>query len=156
LNTLYLLFFRFKHSQQVGEPPTTALGEPANKLTMAVLRKEFKSGSLRLSNEKFSFHLLDEDSVTLHFCLIFPRSEPLNQIFFKKVDELISSGIVSHFEEQESIAGVQPARHRDQEAQPLTMDHLGVCFAIILICLGLSCVVFLIECLTKYFADYSN
>jgi hypothetical protein len=67
-------------------------------------------------------------------------------------DDLISSGIVRYFEKEEWTGGRQPAKNEETEAQPLTMDHLGVCFAAILIFLGLSCVAFLIECLTKSFA----
>jgi hypothetical protein len=122
-------------------------------LTMVVMRKAFRTGSLRFSDAESSVHLLEEDSATLHYCLVFPRSEPLTQILIKKVDQLISSGIVRHFEVQAFTAGLQPQRYKDQDAKTLTMDHLGVCFTIILICLGLSCVAFLIECSTKYSAN---
>jgi hypothetical protein len=105
------------------------------------------------SQEKsLSIHLLDEDTATLHFSLIFSRFKPLNRIFTGKVDQLISSGIVQKLQKDDSTSIF--TRHQSQnekKAQKLTMDHIGVCFAAILSCLGLSLVVFLIELLSKYF-----
>jgi hypothetical protein len=98
-----LLFaHRFINTQLVDAVPYTALGEPGNKFTMALLRKGVKTFSLRESNEELSVQLLNEDSATLHFCLMFPRSKPLTQIFIYKIDQLISSGIVRRLEEQQS------------------------------------------------------
>jgi hypothetical protein len=151
---LLLFAHRFINTQLVDGAPFTALGEPGNKLTMALLHKKFKTLSSRESNEELSVQLLDDVTATLHYCLMFHRPKPLTQIFIRKIDQLISSGIVRRIEEQESTRDQQPARYRDQEAQPLTMDHLGVGFVVILSFLVLSCVAFLIECLTKFFINF--
>jgi hypothetical protein len=155
---LYFRFFvhRFKNSKLVDDISYAPLGEHANKLTTTVFRNRFIAESLRLSDQEFSAQLVDDNTATVHFCLQFHRSKPLNQIFIRKVDQLISSGLVRHFEKNESSSGRPPARFKSQDAQPLKMNHLGVCFAFILICLGLGCVAFLIEYFTKYFTNILN
>jgi hypothetical protein len=93
-----------------------------------------------------SVYLLDENSATLHYSLAFNRSNPYNRIFNKKIDQLISGGLVLKFEQiRTSYHRRQPKQEDSQEPQILTVQHLEICFIAIMICLGLSCLVFMIE-----------
>jgi hypothetical protein len=128
-------------------PNITAFIEHENKLTKIVFRKKFLAAAPDYTEILSSKYLLDENLATLHFSLLLLRSHPLNQIFLRKIDQLLSSGLIQKLEEQ-----TRPStKPEDNEAQTLKMDHLDICFNVIMICLGLSCVVFLIECLVKSF-----
>jgi hypothetical protein len=91
--------------------------------------------------------MLDENTDTVHYSLMLNRDNPYKNSFFTKVDQIVSSGIAQKLDEKQNRANVLEIK--DQGAVPLTMDHLGICFALILVCLGLSCAVFVIERIIK-------
>jgi hypothetical protein len=74
----------------------------------------------------------------------------LNNIFIKYIDQLVSSGLIQKLEQNKVKTSQHSKQVEEQELQPLTMDHLGVCFAAIMICSGLCCFVFFIECLNNF------
>jgi hypothetical protein len=89
---------------------------------------------------------------TLSHVIAFHRSNPLNKRFMTKVDQLISAGLTRKIVDDDNKSDRLVQEQDDEAARPLTMDHLGVCFIAIITCLGLCCVVFFIECVTKRFA----
>jgi hypothetical protein len=93
-----------------------------------------------------SFYLLDEDTATFHFSLLFFRASMYRKIFFKKVDQMISSGLVQRIETRmNQVAYEEKQKVEASTPQQLTMEHLGICFLAILICLALSFLVFVAE-----------
>jgi hypothetical protein len=122
--------------------------EHKNKLTMLKLRQKYKFILAIRKIADPSLHLLDTNTATLHYSLLFYSVHFLTSRFLKKVDELTLSGIIQKLEKNHNTAEVG-MNIEEPEAQKLTMEHLGICFVAILICLVLSCVVFAVECLTR-------
>ena len=84
----------------------------------------------------------------MHFSLFLTPNKPWNKIIIETIDHLISAGIAQRIELK------VPSPSKEEEGpQPLTMDHLGVCFIFIAICWALSIVVFVGELITKRVAD---
>jgi hypothetical protein len=128
----------------------SALVEYNNKITSVHLRKESKALTMK---EDLSLYLLDEDSVTLQFSFAFLRAMPLNKVFIEKIDQMISSGIVQKNLNDHNSERKHSKLNEERTPQILTMDHFGVCFAAVLICLGLAGVVFFVEHLFKVFVQ---
>jgi hypothetical protein len=126
-------------------PETRAFLEHDNKLTMMKNRIDAKIVKETSTVTKAPLSMLDENLATLHYSLMFDSSDALQMSLPKKLDEMISTGWIQKINENRSIAGAQKIEDELQEARPLTLDHLGVCFIAILICLGFSLAVFLIE-----------
>jgi hypothetical protein len=152
--------FRFKNTMPLPEVyDETIFAQHENKLTTLYYRNRYNARKAQPGNEGLSIHLLDEDTVTLQFSLMTFRYNPLNKNFLEKIDQLITGGIVEHGLESDNSIGHSKTRLNsktkveDKKPEPLKMDHLGVCFAAILICLGLSCVVFFMEFLSKHLID---
>jgi hypothetical protein len=131
-------------------PDYKILTEPENKLTLLVLRKLTKTFLARYLNKAPSLHLLEENTATLHFSLMFYRTSPLKFIFLKTIDQLIDNGVVQKIVETSSLADRKVNQDDEPSPQQLTIDHLGICFVVIVICLGISCTVFILE----FFAGY--
>jgi hypothetical protein len=144
LVTFWFIFkFRIKFSKQISnadEPDDAALAEHQNKLTYFVFREATRKLKRTV---RPSYRFLDENSATLQFSLFFNRNNFYNKQFIEKVDQLISSGLTQKIE-SDQVAHNQD-RDDEQEARPLTFEHLELCFATFMICLGLCCVVFAIE-----------
>jgi spore germination protein GerM len=104
------------------------------------------------SSKESSLHLLDENFVTFHICLVLPRGEHLNPTFMKQIDRLTTSGLVQKFEKEKNLVNTRATHGDDEDPRPLTMDHLGVCFIAVMIFLCLSLVIFTVECLSRSFA----
>jgi hypothetical protein len=120
-------------------------------LTTLYFRNVFKIQHAQKTNKTSSLSLLSENTATLPFSMFFMRANPANAMLIKKVDQLFTSGLVQKFED-DRIPKDLSGKHDDHEvARALTFDHIGVCFAIIMICLGLSCIVFVVECSVGYF-----
>jgi hypothetical protein len=100
-------------------------------------------------NQISSIYFLENYAVTYHIGLVFNESSPINGILNKKVDQLISNGVVQELERIESKDGVLVHQNDEQGPQQLTMEHLGICFVAILIFLGISIAVFVIECIAS-------
>lgn len=136
-----------------GQPDIKNIIEPENKLTMIVFRDRTNHEMFGQFSGLSTIYLLDENTATVHFSFYFPRNSVLSRIFMKKIDQLITGGLI-----QKSEADRKVARNfvKNDDPQQLTINHLGVCFLAILISLGLSGVVFLAEFmfwfLTKRFA----
>jgi hypothetical protein len=134
-------------------PDIDVFAEYQNKVTMLTLRKAFHILVLQDAKKIPSLHLIDDNMPTIHFSLMFFKPNSMNKIFISTIDRLFESGFVKHFEASRNFVHGKTFLN-DQEPQVLSMDHLGVCFVAITIFLALSCVVFIIECLKKYFDDF--
>jgi uncharacterized protein YqgQ len=131
--------------------------EHSNKIARLVLRKEALNDLSILNRDTSSLHFLGETIATFHFSLYFKKRSPYNKVVNKKIGQLLQAGIIQKSENERFEASKRAAKHKDEEnAEILTMDHLGLCFIAIMICLGLSCIVFAIECLTGYLRRQNN
>jgi hypothetical protein len=130
-------------------PNSTTFTEFDNKLTSLAFRLYDTNTVTRSINKDSSLYFLDENTATFQYSLMFVKSNPLNTIFINLVDQLISNGFVQKIEEIRNRVR-PPKTYEDNKQQKLTMDHLEICFIAILICLGFSCVVFIIECIFGY------
>jgi hypothetical protein len=90
-----------------------------------------------------SHRFLEENSATVQYSLLFHRYNHFNKRFIKTVDSLVTGGLTQKIESDQ--VGPKLDRDDEQNAQPLTFEHLELCFAAFMICLGLCCVVFVIE-----------
>lgn len=114
-------------------------------MTILEFRKHFDMTLTNKTDQPSSLHLLDENSATVLVSVAFKRASGLKHVFMRKIDELITGGLLNEIEDKK----VNIKKDENEEARPLTMDHLGVCFIAIMVCLGLSCVVFVAECLCR-------
>jgi hypothetical protein len=146
--TKFFVFnFRIKLSKPIpdSELDTFVLetfAEHENKLTFMIARFDPKR-DISGKGSSVSFHFLDEDLVRYQYSLQFQRNNYFNKYFIDKVDQLISGGITQKFVDDQLYRKLDV--NDEQKAQPLTFEHLDLCFAAIMICLGLCCVVFAIE-----------
>jgi nitrous oxide reductase len=116
---------------------------------MIQFRKHSKVQMSQASNKASSLHLLDENSATLYFQMFFFKKKTLNHIFIKKIDQLVTNGLVAKLVTAQDTQ-VHAEKHDEaSNPRPLTMDHLGICFFAILICFGVSCAVFTVECFVR-------
>lgn len=105
----------------------------------------------RLKFDKTSvpgYFMMEKNLATQHFSLNFDRNNPWNKYFIEVLDRMLQSGIA-----QRIVNKFQNTLEENQEAQPLTMDHLGICFISIAICWGLCIVVFAAEWFVKLVND---
>jgi hypothetical protein len=127
-------------------PAGWIFGEFSNKVTMPVFRKQANVDRFWYSAPNPSFYLLDEDTATFHFSLLFFRANVFRKIFFKKVGQMISSGLVQRIENKMNQVAYKGKQNVEPSTpQQLTMEHLGICFLAILVCLALSFLVFVAE-----------
>jgi hypothetical protein len=98
-----------------------------------------------LINKAPSFHLLEENSATLHYSLLFKRRDPYKKIFFKKLDQLFETGWIQWMQHLLEYVAARSVEKDEEGPRRLSMDHLGVCFLAITACLSLTCLVFIIE-----------
>jgi hypothetical protein len=131
-----------------------ALAEPANKWTMIIMRRDMLAFISHSSKKDSSLHFLEQNTATFHFSFVLPRLNDFTKVFMTKVDQLISGGLPEKMTSELIYMRDKLYKQNDNEtARPLTMDHLGVCFAVIISCLGFSCIVFIIEHLSKRFVN---
>lgn len=107
------------------------------------------------TNKFVSTYFIQDDLVTAHFSLMFIRFNRFNKIFFKKISQLVSGGIIQKFEENRR-ANVVVKREEDKTPQRLSMDHLETPFAIIAVCWGVCLIVFAAECLIGHMVKTVN
>jgi hypothetical protein len=113
-----------------------------------VFRKETKNVLASLSDKKSSLHFIGEDLTTLSISFVLKKSSPMNKVINRKIDQLLQAGIIQKFEKERFGAMDRVGKSDHEEiAEVLTMQHLGLCFAAIMIMLALCCVVFVIECI---------
>jgi hypothetical protein len=129
-----------------------ALTDHKNKLTFVTLRNSIKALMSQASNIDSSPFLLEENTATLHYAFVLVPLNPLNKVITTKVNQLINSGLVEKMEKAQ-FYDHKTSKNDEQKALILTMDHLGVCFLIIMICLVLCCAVFTAECLIKRYGN---
>jgi hypothetical protein len=159
----YFLFYRPIKSRILQKlaieeiPEDRIIGELANKVTRPVFRKQANVDMFWFSAHETSFYLVNEDTATFHFSLMFFRANMFRKIFFKKVGQMISSGLVQRIETRMNQAAYEGKQKVKQSTpQQLTMNHLGICFLAILICLALSFLVFIAERLVSFYAKRVN
>jgi hypothetical protein len=145
-----LICFRITRSTEVFEKPKLdTLAEFKNKFTSIAFRKLTRSKTLK-EDYVSSLHLLEENSATTHTSVMFPRYNPLSEIFIRKLNQLISNGEVAKLEKIQH-PDARPASGSEQNIpEVLSYRHLEIGFVAVFICLGLSFVVFLGECITGY------
>jgi uncharacterized membrane protein len=85
----------------------------------------------------------------------------MNKVINRKISQLNEGGIVKKLEEERVEAVTKHIREMSKttsvpEAQVLTLEHLGLSFFAILICLCLSIVVFVVECVVGFVQGKSN
>jgi hypothetical protein len=151
----YNVGFRFRIKNTLNDSnmvDPTLFAEYKNKMTYMVIRGDSKTFFSKVSNKATSIHYLNENTATLHFSLFFHRSSALSPAFISKIDQIISSGFVQKFEETRNSVAKQ--LDDEQKTQRLTMGHLGICFAVIMICLGFCCIVFIVEYIFGKHAKY--
>lgn len=146
----FLICFRITRSTQVlNKPEDDTFSEFKNKFTSIAFRKLTRSKTLRADCIS-SLHLLEENSATTHTSVMFPRSNPLSEVFIRKLNQLISNGEVAKLEKIQH-PDARPAAGSEQNIpEVLSYRHLEIGFVAVFICLGLSFVVFLGECITGY------
>jgi hypothetical protein len=121
--------------------------DSSNKLTTVAGRK-FITKALSTQdqtgeNANYFFSCLNENIATAHFYFAFRRSSPYIRKFIRIIDQLISAGIVQKIE----VEGKKKLTPETVNMQ-LDMEQLSVCFIIVAICLSISFIVFVAECLT--------
>jgi hypothetical protein len=116
-----------------------------------LFRKEAKVLITQKTETDTPLHFVDENIATLHAAMMFSRRNLWNEIFIKKIDQLIDSGVVQKLEKERN-AVVKYDRENQQEPEVLTIDHIGIGFVAVLICLGVSCIVFVLELIVHRFA----
>jgi hypothetical protein len=157
---LKLSIHRIKLTKKIEELlEKEAFNEHENKITSLEFRKGlkehlFKETQTTGSEKPFKLNLLEENLATLHFCLLFLRYSQTSEIFIKKIDQLIASGIIQRFEEKMNSADQLREKEEIYEPQQLTLDHLGIGFVTVAIFLGLSCFVFLLECVANWITKH--
>jgi hypothetical protein len=124
--------------------------EHQNKVTMPMLRSELAILSKKL-DKAFSVFCIQENSATFHLSLILLRGNRFQKTFIEKVNQMVPVGLIQKSENTRTMAGRTDKQDNDPKPQKLTLEHLGVCFAVILICLALSCSVFMFECVVENF-----
>jgi hypothetical protein len=123
------------------------LADYRNKLTAPAFRSVAKVWLASISNKATSIYLMDENFATYQFALMFDRREESTDVLIRKIDQLISGGLVQKWEKERAANFDSNQLEQEPETKPVTMDHVGVCFIFIFSILGLCCVVFTIECL---------
>jgi hypothetical protein len=150
------LFFSIKlpvtyNEKDVSHSNFSTYMEHSNKMSRFILRQETLNFHSNLNSGTSSLYFMEENFAIFHFSLYFLKESPLNKVVNKKIGQLLQAGIIQKSEEERLEAVKRAAKHKDEEnAEILTMDHLGLCFIAILICLGFSCIVFAAECLIGY------
>lgn len=129
------------------------LSEYENRVTALTSHKQLAlyMSEVKMPTSSSTIELLAEDTLTIHYCMMFRRANMLSNIFIRKIDQLITGGISNRITRDDHIKEQLSKQDEEHKPHPLTMKHLGVCFAAILICLGLSFAVFLLECSTRFF-----
>lgn len=121
-------------------------------MTMLAQRKTFKAFFASIDLADFSFYMLDEDNLTVQVYPMFLHR--LSKSFIKNIHRLIATGIPQKIDHGliylDKKVQKKPSP-KSKKPKPLTMDHLGVCFVPILVCLGLSSISFIAELITQHF-----
>jgi hypothetical protein len=131
--------------------------EHSNKISFFTIRKTYGDVVSRQSGKKPYFGFLEKNFVTSHISIMLKKHSPLNRAIDIKIDQLIQSGIMqrkiveARFAETTKIAKKQKEEEKqEKDAEKLTIEHLELCFYVVLIGLTLSCVVFAVELLIGY------
>jgi hypothetical protein len=102
-----------------------------------------------------SLHLLEESFMIFQISFQLKIGDPTNKAINRKISQLTEAGIFQKWE-KDRIMEINKLKRDKLEVLPppvvgkLTLEHVGLCFFAILICLSLSCVVFALECVTNF------
>lgn len=126
--------------------------EPKNKLTVFT-SKEFVSAveNRYLRSNKIPATFLDSPKETFTSNLMFRKFHPFFEVFNKKLDLMISSGIIQHWRSTYINPTLYTKKEDAVPARILTMDECGIGFLICLASAFISLIVFCIECFTPVF-----
>jgi hypothetical protein len=122
--------------------------EPANKFTyLAIKAHNIVKTKKSIGRIKPSFYYLEQDSVTFPFYILLPVFLPYSTTFVKRIDELISNGLIKKFTDE-----YWPNEERydeEVELQVLSVFQLRLGFVAFLICLAFSAGAFIVELTVK-------
>lgn len=132
----------------------TLIHDHDNKLSKVVLRKLHQDVLSFYTERPSADHLATENLLTFHFSLCLPKTNFWNEVLKRKIDQLLQSGIAQWIEDKKFVATqkANKAVVSDDNAEVLTLEHFELCFVFIVVMLGLSIVVFVVECLVGYFS----
>jgi len=117
------------------------VAERANKAT-TMRFSSLDKGDLPLYRDgDVSFKILSENVLTILMSQVFKPFSPFYESINNKVDQLITSGIISHWIKEEKLE----IKFDEIGPQVLTWDHLYLGFAACMICLAIGFVIFLCE-----------
>jgi hypothetical protein len=124
-------------------------------ISMVVLRQSYGILAQDGKDTSSSIHFLKQNFLTVHSSFLLKVGTPMNKAINRKISQLFEGGIVKKLEAERIEAINKANREKTQtpsapEAQILTLEHLGLSFFAILICLGLCTVVFAVECVVGF------
>lgn len=122
-----------------------------------VFRKHYHRDLKRdLRSELPSTSLLDEDVAKFPIVLLLPRFLPYTEVFKRKIDELIASGLVQRWSDELWLDDKIITHPEEINPQVLTILHLLDGFVAFCTCLIISFMFFVAEVLTNYFSSMIN
>lgn len=128
-----------------------------NKISLTYLRRGFLEYWNSNSEHPQTLGFIDENLATLHFSLYLIKNHPITEVLKQRIDQLHQSGMIKKLEVEEVFRATEETKNqkriKTEDKLMLTFDHLGVCFAIFIVMLALSCVVFVIEVVVGRFAS---
>lgn len=120
--------------------------EHKNKTSLIVERREDRNILITNASASNSVHFLDENFMTVHYCMSLKKSSSMNNKIKEKIDWLLQSGIIQK-NEDEKFANTKTMQEQESrpQAKVLTLNQLAVPFIFITVMLVLSCFVFFLE-----------
>jgi len=128
-----------------GREEFESLAEPANRFTYLEASKKIQRLESREYRSGFSsISMVDFVIKTNFYALPFPSYSPFYETFNKKIDQMLSNGIIDHWIKNDYNPRGMKMKKEEIEPQILTFDdHLDVGF---LMCLSLLGISFLVLC----------
>jgi uncharacterized protein YqgQ len=129
----------------------TDFAEHSNKISWLTRRRETENVLANANEKRSSIGFIDENLMEFRYALLLKKRSPMNEIINRKIGQLLQSGIIQHLEKnrfgaiKKIAAAAKDEENSQEDAEQLTMEHLGLCFFAVLIGLALSCFVFAIE-----------
>jgi hypothetical protein len=138
----------------------TDFAEHSNKISWLTRRREAENLMANDNEKRSSIGFIDENLMEFRNALLLLKQSPVNEIINRKIGQLLQSGIIQHLEKnrfaatKKVAAAAKDEENSQDDAEQLTMEHLGLCFYAILIGLALSCFVFAFERLVEFLSSF--
>jgi hypothetical protein len=107
--------------------------------------------NFELQTGKASLRMLDEGFFTLSYSMMFTRNLPYTDTFLKRVNQMISIGIIQEVKNEHNRYGGPEKKNEKVPPQVLTLEQLAIGFTIYLIACGMCVLVFIIEYIFSFF-----